>query len=492
MINLSFPTVKLGDHIRKISLKVKDSEYDVSDITVFGVTNTEGITITGQKISDNIDNYILLKDNQFAYNPYRVNVGSLGLFKGNDIGAVSPAYVVFETLETYDSHFLLFYLKSRLGLKLIKWYGDRGGVRAALRYDDLCKIDVPDISVDKQRQLMQNFSFVNQRVAEYNHQIEKQIRYIAKLRRSILRQAVEGKLCEQNPSDESASELLKLVKAKKQQLINEGNIRNEKPLPPITKEEKAFDLPSGWVWCRLLDIIKEPPKNGYSAKRVNHNTNKKVLTLTATTSGKFLEDAFKYIDEDIPSDSYLWLNQGDILIQRSNSFEYVGTACVVDHEVKGYIYPDLMMKIQLIQENMATYVLLSLQSCYSRQYYQSLATGTSPSMRKINQSIVENTVIPLPPLDEQKRIVMKVNKLMAYCDELEKQVNESKTSAEKLVQSVLAKAFNAESRKKSVAKIITIASQIQSQPIKIAARGSILGETMKHIEQTIDDMCGDS
>ena len=160
MIDLSFPTVKLGQHIRKINTRVKDSNFDSSDIIVYGVTNIDGITVTGQKVSEDIGDYILLQKNQFAFNPYRINVGSLGLFQDDNIGAVSPAYVVFEALLSYDSDFLLFYLKSPLGIKLIKWYGDRGGVRAALRFDDLCNIDVPDISVENQRIFMQNFSVI--------------------------------------------------------------------------------------------------------------------------------------------------------------------------------------------------------------------------------------------------------------------------------------------------------------------------------------------
>ena len=71
-------------------------------------------------------NYIVLKENQLAYNPYRVNVGSIGLAPKGLLGLVSPAYIVFETTEELSAEFLYYYLKSSLGVNLIKWYGDRG------------------------------------------------------------------------------------------------------------------------------------------------------------------------------------------------------------------------------------------------------------------------------------------------------------------------------------------------------------------------------
>ena len=154
MKTLSFPTIKLGEHIKQIRLKVKDAKLNQDDLTVYGVTNTEGVSITNNKASDDLGNYIVLNEHQFAYNPYRINVGSIGLTPKGTFGIVSPAYVVFETDEQIDCEFLLYYLKSSIGINLIKWYGDRGGVRAALRYSDLEKIDFPNISLENQLSIM--------------------------------------------------------------------------------------------------------------------------------------------------------------------------------------------------------------------------------------------------------------------------------------------------------------------------------------------------
>ena len=76
------------------------------------------------------------------------------------------------------------------------------------------------------------------------------------LKKSILQYAMQGKLVAQDPNDEPASELLKRIKTEKEQLIKDGKIKKENPLPPITQDEIPYDLPQGWQWVRLGDIIK--------------------------------------------------------------------------------------------------------------------------------------------------------------------------------------------------------------------------------------------
>jgi type I restriction enzyme S subunit len=89
----------------------------------------------------------------------------------------------------------------------------------------------------------------------------------AELRKAILQAAVQGKLAFQDPNDEPAAELLKRIRQEKARLAKEGKIRKEKPLPPITKDEIPYDLPDGWVWCRLGDIILKNIGGGTPSKQ---------------------------------------------------------------------------------------------------------------------------------------------------------------------------------------------------------------------------------
>lgn len=249
------------------------------------------------------------------------------------------------------------------------------------------------------------------------------------LKKSILQIAVQGKLVPQDPSDEPASVLLDRIRAEKERLIAAGKIKRDKNESVIFRrdnshyekygfdekyieEDLPFEIPETWAWARLISIIERKPQNGKSSKSVEYITSTKVLTLTATTSGTFKPDAYKYVPISVSQDSPLWLRKNDILIQRSNSREYVGTSCIYTGDDNEYIYPDLMMKIQLLPGVSAEYLDIVLKSPMVRNYYTTAASGTSESMPKINQSIVCQTLIPIPPANEQKIIVETVTNIL--------------------------------------------------------------------------------
>lgn len=243
-------------------------------------------------------------------------------------------------------------------------------------------------------------------------------RFPEDMKKSLLQYAIQGKLVEQRPEEGTAEELFARIQEEKQRLIAEKKIKKEKPLPEITEDEKPFDIPGSWKWVHLLDIIEEKPSNGYSPKGVPYPTAIKNLTLTATTSGKFKDDAFKYVD--IPEEDALkyWLKKNDLLIQRSNSRELVGTSCIYTSDDNAFIYPDLMMRMRVLDEVDVQYIDYVLKSPMTRNYYMASASGTSDSMPKINQKTVSFTLVPLPPIAEQKRIVEKLEQLLPLCERL--------------------------------------------------------------------------
>ena len=238
------------------------------------------------------------------------------------------------------------------------------------------------------------------------------------MKKSILQYAIQGKLVEQRPEEGTGKELYRQIQTEKQRLINEGKIKKEKPLPKIVEDEIPFDIPESWKWVRLLDVVEEKPANGFSPKGVDYQTAVKNLTLTATTSGYFKADAFKYVDIQLEPDSKYWLKKDDLLIQRSNSRELVGTSCIYTGDDDAFIYPDLMMKLRVMNGVDVKYVDHVLKSPLIRNYFSKTASGTSESMPKINQGIVSATLIPLPPLAEQKRIVAKLEEILPLCERL--------------------------------------------------------------------------
>lgn len=254
--------------------------------------------------------------------------------------------------------------------------------------------------------------------AAWNKLEEFNKRFPGDMQKSILQLAIQGKLVEQRPEEGTGKELFQQIQAAKQEQIKAGKIKKEKSLPKITADLIPFDIPEMWTWVHLLDVIEQKPSNGYSPKAVDYVTNIRNLTLTATSSGTFKSDAYKYVDIEQEEAAKYWLKPGDILVQRSNSRELVGTSCVYTGEDNAYIFPDLMMRMRVVDGVDVKYVDYVLKSPLTRSYYMMNASGTSESMPKINQSIVSQTLIPLPPLAEQKRIVAKLEEILPLCERL--------------------------------------------------------------------------
>ncbi|MCA6597846.1 MAG: restriction endonuclease subunit S [Pseudanabaena sp. M046S1SP1A06QC] len=363
------------------------------------------------------------------------------------LGTILAAVIPKNNLEI-SADFLHQYLLFYKDIKIVPLM--RGAANVSLAVKDIAKIEIPLPPINEQKDFIVFFNKLQKFNDELVREFDKQENYVSQLKQAILQEAIAGQLTAewrtQNPMqkgnpDTDAAALLAKIKAEKQQLIADGKLKKEKPLAEIAIDEIPFSIPDSWVWCRLGDIIKESPKNGYSPKAVSHPTNIKTLKLGATTSGKFNPDECKYIDEYIAPDSFLWLKKNDILIQRSNSLDYVGVSAIYDREDNQFIYPDLMMKIQMMQNVSIKFSYLLLSSQMTREYYRSLAKGAQKSMPKINQGVVLNTQFPLPPLAEQKAIVEKVDRLMNIIDQLEQQIKHRKQLAEDLMQTVLREAF---------------------------------------------------
>ena len=213
----------------------------------------------------------------------------------------------------------------------------------------------------------------------------------------------------------------------------------------LTEEWRKGKELEEWKEYILLDVVIEKPRNGFSPKAVEYETPVKSLTLSATTSGKFNPLHVKYLEIEAPNlTSHLWLKKDDILIQRSNSLDYVGTAAIYDGTDFDFIYPDIMMKVRANDKILNKFLFYSLSSKTIKEYFKNNASGTAGNMPKINQETVSRTPINLPPLEDQQEIVSRVESLFAKADAIEKQYETLKAKIESLPQAILHKAFKGE------------------------------------------------
>ncbi len=230
-----------------------------------------------------------------------------------------------------------------------------------------------------------------------------------KLRKSILQQAVQGKLTERDPADEPASELLKRIRAEKAKLIAEGKIKKEKPSPPITDEEKPFDIPDTWEWVRLGELGETQTGTTPSTKNPAFFGN----DIPFIKPADIYADHINYENEGL---SFAGSEQGRIISKNS-----IMMVCIGGSIGKTY-YNDRSVccnqQINTITPIFCSvkYVWLAMSSNYFRCELQKEATGTATPI--INKSLWSNIVIPLPPLAEQERIVARVEELLAVCDGL--------------------------------------------------------------------------
>ena len=276
---------------------------------------------------------------------------------------------------------------------------------------------------------------------------------IKKLRETVLQLAVQGKLTADwranHPDTEDASVLLKRIQKEKAQLVKDKKIKKEKALPKITKDEIPYELPDGWVWCRMGGIAEKlgagsTPSGGRNAyvedgimffrSQNIHNYYLKLQQVAFITDE--IHEKMKGTKVQ-PQDLLLNITGGSIgrcaLVpddfDTANVSQHVAIVRLVDLEMRKYMH-------SLIVSKQFQDTIMDVQVGVSRE-------GLSMTKLKL-------FLVPLPPLEEQKAIVEKVNALMDLCDRLEQEVEQSQEHSEQLMQSCLREVFEGERKMEEV------------------------------------------
>lgn len=331
-------------------------------------------------------------------------MGNVAIIKIKEKFAMAQRAICLQFFEYDMSRFSHYALRSPEFQKLLT-LNATGTTVSGIKAATLKKLQLPIPSINEQKIIADKLDTLLARVDSTKARLEQIPQILKRFRQAVLAAAVNGKL---------------------------------------TEEWRDINPSEKWETVKLLDIIVDKPRNGYSPKGVEYETAIKNLTLSAVTKGYFIENCFKYVDIDISNDSYLWVKNGDILIQRANSLEYVGVSAIYEGKDNQYIYPDLMMKFRVNERILTKYLHYSLLSELTREYFRKNASGTTGNMPKINQGTVSAAPVNLPPISEQTEIVRRVEQLFAYADGIEKQVQNALERVNNLTQSILAKAFRGE------------------------------------------------
>jgi type I restriction enzyme S subunit len=201
------------------------------------------------------------------------------------------------------------------------------------------------------------------------------------------------------------------------------------------------DATDGWATVPLRDILREPLRNGHSAKATDDPNGLRAFTLTAVTEGDFSEGNTKRTIADAKKVADLWAQPGDIYVERSNTPELVGTTRLYRGPANFAFIPDLLIRVRVNNDALPEYVELALRSERGRRYFRSRAQGIAGSMPKIDQGTVESFPVPLPPIEKQQGIIAEVDRRLSVVHEIEEETQISLERAKVLRQRVLSEAF---------------------------------------------------
>ena len=239
-------------------------------------------------------------------------------------------------------------------------------------------------------------------------------RFPEDMKKSILQQAIQGKLVEQRPEEGTAQELYAQIQTEKQRLIKEGKLKKEKPLPEITEEEKLFEIPEGWMWVRIGDIFRTSSGTTPSRAKSEYYDNA-VYNWVRTTdlNNSILRSSEIKISKLAFQECHL-----DILPRGSVCVAMYGGAGTIGKNAMIMFDTTINQSVCAIQPNNLCdmrYVRYYIQ--FYRPYWMDYAAGSRKDPN-INQVIIKHTLLPLPPLAEQKRIVARLEELLAMCERL--------------------------------------------------------------------------
>ena len=272
-----------------------------------------------------------------------------------------------------------------------------------------------------------------QRVAQHFDLLLDRPAAIDALEQTLLQLAVRGLLVPQDPTDEPASALLQKIRAEKDRLIATGQIKQGKPLPPITDEEKPFELPVGWEWGRLeqlsiaiVDCPHSTPKFVESGRLC--------LDTNSFKQGVLLPHKLRFVDEStfVERNARLAPQPGDLVFAREGS---VGESILIPDGVDACLGQRVML-FRFSTQVSKEFVRLAISSTSFLDALLAMHKGIGA--KHVNVGDMRNAVIPLPPLPEQSRIVTRITALRRLCADLRQRLAERQSVQARLAEALVA------------------------------------------------------
>lgn len=432
---------KIGDFLKRFKRPITlipDKEYKLVTIS----SKHRGVKLRGLKKGALIKSKMYeVKKGDFIVSGIDARNGAFGIIPEELDGAiVTNDFWYFEIDESIILKRLFLELTATTWFDEICTRGSDGTTnRVRLQKDRFFnqKVVLPDFA--EQEKLLQHLLLFKTAKNDLSREIDVQKNLVKRLKKSILQDAIQGQLTKewrkQNPNIEPASELLKVIKAEKAQLIKEKKIKKEKPLAKISKQDIPFEIPENWVWCRLNDVSIKI-HYGMTASAVKNKKDVRLLRITDIQNNKVnwsTVPGCEYSKSDLTK--YL-LTENDIIIARTGGT--IGKSYIVKNISVSSLFASYLIRVIPSENILADYIKIFLgSSTYWRQLYE-VSRGDQPN---VSGTKLKNLIFPLPSYKEQKSILKRVEILQEKCNSLEQEIARSEAKAEVFMQALLKEAF---------------------------------------------------
>ena len=340
----------------------------------------------------------------------------------NGYGAGTTELTIVRAYNNFISHrYFLCFFKSDLfisnGVK--SFTGTAGQQRIHKDYLKNCLFPLPPLA--EQRRIVAKIEeltpYIDRYTAAWNRLEAFNTRFPSDMRKSLLQIAIQGKLVEQRPEEGTGEELYRQIQAEKQRLIKSGKLKKEKPLPEISEDEIPFEIPDSWKWVRLSNICNISDGTHQTPHYVENGI--PFISAQNVKPYKFIPE----IHRDVSYADYLEYNKavspqkGDILMTRVGAG--IGEAAIINQDFEFSIYVSLTLIKRYGKQLDMEYILHVLNSPLGNELAKKKTLGRGASQGNLNLVFIREFVLPLPPIDEQHRIVTRLEELLPLCNGLQ-------------------------------------------------------------------------
>ena len=292
-------------------------------------------------------------------------------------------------------------------------------VRTSLTKLKTYLIPIPPLEEQKRivAKIEELLPYVDQYDKAYTEVEELNKKFPEDMQKSILQYAIQGKLVEQREEDGTAEELYQIIQAEKEKLIKEGKIKKTKPLPEITEDEIPFDIPENWKWVRLADVSHNI-HYGYTSS-AKEKGNCKLLRITDIQNNRVEWNDVPFCDVKDKEFKAYGLNNRDIMIARTGGT--IGKTYIVDSLNDKAVFASYLIRVIPVNNINEGFLKKFMESPL---YWLQLKAGSmGTGQPNVNSTTLGKLLLPLPPLQEQKRIVEKIEELLPYTKQLVKKLD---------------------------------------------------------------------